>query len=101
MFPPFSGHPRLHEARRALGENDLWMRRDVIAVRVRDKGERFRLPRVEPEIRLRQINAALITHFDHFGNLCAKKPPGRKIGSAIFLEGPALSCPPHGARPVF
>ena len=34
--------------------------RDVIAMRVRDKGETFRLCGVEPEILLRQVNPALV-----------------------------------------
>ncbi len=39
--------------------------RDVIAVRVRDEGEAFRVRWVEPEILLWQINAALVLHRDH------------------------------------
>ena len=45
------------------------MRRDVIAVRVRNKSERLRIPGIEPEILFRQINAALVPNFDHAGIL--------------------------------
>jgi len=41
------------------------MRRNVVAVRVRNKGEVLCIPGVEPEILLRQINTALITNVDH------------------------------------
>jgi hypothetical protein len=45
------------------------MRRDVIAVRVRDERERLGVPRVEPDLFVRQINAALISDFNHSENL--------------------------------
>jgi len=41
------------------------MRRDVIAMGVRNKSETFRVPRIEPEIVHGQINAALVSDFDH------------------------------------
>ena len=42
--------PRLHESRGALGDNDLVMWRNVIAMRVRNEGEALCVPRVEPQI---------------------------------------------------
>src|ERR1700730_10135149 len=41
------------------------MRRDVIAVRMRDKREWLSVPRVEPKVVVRQIDAAVVTNFDH------------------------------------
>ena len=56
MFASFSRHPRLHQTRGSFRDDDLLVRRDVIAVRVRNKGKRFRVPGVEPQILFRQIN---------------------------------------------
>ncbi|MEY2548112.1 MAG: hypothetical protein QOD64_694 [Verrucomicrobiota bacterium] len=48
------------------------MRRDVIAMGMRNKRERLRVPRVEPDVFLRQINAAVVSHFYHGRNLLAQ-----------------------------
>ena len=45
-----SRQARLHQPRRSFRDDDLLMRRDVIAVGMRDKRERLRVPRIEPEI---------------------------------------------------
>src|SRR5438105_15392248 len=45
------------------------MRCDVIAVRVGNEGEAFRIPGIEPKIVRWQINAAFVTDFDHGKNL--------------------------------
>lgn len=45
------------------------MRRDVIAVSVRNEGKRLRVPRIEPDIFARQINSAFVSHFNHAANL--------------------------------
>jgi hypothetical protein len=58
----------LQQARRALGNDHLLMRRDVVAVRVRNERETFGVPRIEPEILLRQVNASLVANFDHAKN---------------------------------
>ena len=41
------------------------MRRDVIAVGMRDKRERLSIPGIEPKVFVRQINAAVVANFDH------------------------------------
>ena len=41
------------------------MRRDVIAVGMGDKGEWLSVPRIEPKVFVRQINAAVVANFDH------------------------------------
>ena len=61
----FARQARLHQARGALGDDDFLVRRDVIAVRVRNEGEALRVPRIEPQILRGQINAALVTNIDH------------------------------------
>ena len=55
----------VHETRGAIGKDDLIMRRNVVAVRVRNEGEALCIPGVEPEILLWQINAAVKTNVDH------------------------------------
>ena len=69
VFATLARHPGLHQARRPFRDDDLVMRRDMIAVRVRDEGKRLRIPGVEPDVFVRQINAAFVSHFDHPGNL--------------------------------
>ena len=63
-----AGQTRLHQTRRALGDDDFVVRRNVVAVRVRNESEMFRIPRVEPQVVRGQINAALITNFEHNKN---------------------------------
>jgi hypothetical protein len=41
------------------------VRRDVVAVGMRDKRERFSLPGIEPDTFVRQINAPVVANFDH------------------------------------
>jgi len=55
----------MHQTRSALGKDDLIVLRDVVVVPVRNEGEALCIPRVKPEILLRQINTALITNLDH------------------------------------
>jgi hypothetical protein len=55
----------LHQARSALGDDDLFVRRNVIAVRVRNEGETLCIPWIQPQILLRQVNPAFITNFNH------------------------------------
>ncbi len=50
------------------------MRCDMIAMSVRNKGERLRIPRVEPEVFVRQIDTAFVFNLEHEENLTA---PGK------------------------
>ena len=43
----------------------------MVTVRVRNECKRFCVPWVEPEILLRQVNAAFIANFDHAENYFA------------------------------
>ena len=45
------------------------MRRDVVAVGVGNEREWLRIPRIEPDLFVGQINAALVTNFNHTANL--------------------------------
>ena len=58
----------LHQVRCALRDDNLLVRCDVVAVRVRNERETFCVPWIEPEILLRQVNAALIANFNHAQN---------------------------------
>ncbi len=68
VFVAFPREAGLHEAGGALGDDDLVVRRDVVAVRVRDERERFGIPGIEPDVFVRQKNAAPVVHPDHAGN---------------------------------
>ena len=60
-----------HQACCALGNDHLLMRRDVVTVRVGNERETFSVPRVQPEIPLRQVNTALVANFNHAENYFA------------------------------
>ena|SRR5262249_28927590 len=55
----------LHQACCALGNDHLLVRRDVIAVRVGNERETLWVPRIKPQILLRQVNTALVANFNH------------------------------------
>ena len=79
-----------HQACCALRNDHLLMRRDVVTVRVGNERETFSVPRVQPEIPLRQVNTALVANFDHAENyvaICvssiARLMPMRTVGCAL------------------
>ena len=55
----------LHQVRRALGDDNFSVRCDMVAVRVRNEREAFCVPRIEPEIMLRQVNPAVVANCNH------------------------------------
>ena len=65
----------------------MW--RDVIAMRVRHKRQPFRIPGVEPEILVREINAALVSDLDHRSNYARKRAVAtfRVTAHALTLTG--------------
>ena len=79
------------------------MRRDVIAVGMRDKREWLSLPRIEPKAFVRQINAALVTNFDHkkFYALNRTGETGIRPHSAHGSIDSALRFAFHDADEVF
>ena len=64
-FLAFSRETRSHQMRGSLRNDDLAMRCNVIAVRVRNESEILGLPGVEPKILLWQKDATLISDIDH------------------------------------
>jgi hypothetical protein len=65
-FQPVFGDP---EAAAEQGCGDFrtqgrLVAREMVGVGVRDKGTRFRVPWVQPQVGLRQVEAALVTNFD-------------------------------------
>ena len=56
---------RLHQAGSAFRNDDLLMRCNVIAMGMRNEGEGFCLPRIQPKIMTRQKDAALVMNIDH------------------------------------
>src|SRR4029453_12253193 len=65
VFRAGAWQPALHQARCTLGNNDFFVGRNVVAMRVRNESELLCIPRVEPQILMRQVNPALITNFNH------------------------------------
>ena len=57
-----------HQACCAFRNDHLLVRSDVVTVRVGNERERFCIPRVQPDILLRQVNTALVANFDHAEN---------------------------------
>src|SRR6266487_5293032 len=68
MLDARARQPDLHQMCRALRNDDLFVRRNVVTVRVRNECERFCVPWIQPEILLRQVNAAFIANFNHLEN---------------------------------
>jgi len=58
----------LHQVRRALGDDNFSVRCDMVAVRMRNERETFCVPRIQPEIVLRQVNAAVVANCNHAKN---------------------------------
>ena len=73
MLATFSREASLQEAGGALGDNDLLVRRDVVAVGVRNESERFWLPGVEPDVFVRQVEPAFVLHPNHSPKLTAAR----------------------------
>src|SRR4051812_20523831 len=92
MFDPFPSDPRLHEPRRSSTGDHLRMPRRVVAVRMRDKGERLRIGRIQPQVVGGQMNTAAITNVDHEHDYCA-------ISTTRFQRANDLSKPVE--RPGF
>jgi hypothetical protein len=84
VLDPRSRHPRLHQSCGAFGENDLFVRRDVVAMRMGNEGEPFGFPRVQPEIGRGKMNATIIAHLDH---------PKTVTHLSDFCRGRAVSVP--------
>ena len=70
-LPESAGPARSQQARGPLRDDDLIVRRDVVAVRVRDESKRLRVRRIEPDAFVRQINAPLVSDRNHGGKLAA------------------------------
>src|SRR5689334_15680457 len=87
VLDPWSRHPGVHQAGRFFGQNYLAVRRDMIAVRMRDEGEPLWIPRIEPQILRRQINAPFVSNFNHLLTYARKpRPPNpcSRISAACF-----------------
>ncbi len=65
VFGAMTRHAVSKQTRRPLGKDDLFVRRYVVAMRVRNESEGLCVPRVQPQILPRQINAAFVPNFDH------------------------------------
>lgn len=65
MFVALAGKPNLHETGRAFRNDHFFMRGDVIAVRVGDKGEWLRIPRIQPNTLVRKKDPAIVLHRNH------------------------------------
>ena len=82
MFRAITRHPALEQARCPLGNNDLLVRRYVVAVRVRNESQAFCLPGVQPQIWLRQINPAFVMDFNHSEEIYFQIRMSKTTGSA-------------------
>src|SRR5215470_64374 len=60
-----------HQACCALGHDHFLVQRDVVTMRVGNERETFCVPRVQPEILLRQVQPSLVANFDHAENYFA------------------------------
>src|SRR6266403_5825826 len=65
VFDAMTRQPTLKQTCCRLGNDNLLVRRNVVAVRVRNKSETLCVPRIQPKVLFRQVNAALVTNFNH------------------------------------
>ncbi len=85
MFVTLARQARLHEARGPFRDDNLIVRRDMVAVRMRDEGERLRLPWIKPDVFVRQINAPLVLHRKHGAKLTASGEARERAQRELFL----------------
>ena len=65
MLVPFPRQSCLHQTLSPFRDNNFLMRRDVVAMGMRNKRERFRIPGIQPEVVLGQINSTLVSDLNH------------------------------------
>ncbi|PYI98498.1 MAG: hypothetical protein DME98_04120 [Verrucomicrobia bacterium] len=65
VFDAMTRQPTLKQTCCRLGNDNLLVRRNMVAVRVRNKSEALCVPRIQPQVLFRQVNAALVTDFNH------------------------------------
>jgi hypothetical protein len=65
VFGAMTRHAVLKQTRRPLGNDNLLVRRYMVAMRVRNESEALCIPRVQPQILFRQVNAALVPNLNH------------------------------------
>lgn len=82
VLAPATGHARMQESGCAWRNDDLIMRRDVVAVRMGNEGETFAIPRIEPKVILRQVNTALVTNIYHVANLRSNHSSAKRSSGA-------------------
>ena len=88
MFYACRRQTRLHQPSGALRHDDLIMWRDVVAMRVRDECETLGVPRVEPQVLVRQVNAALILndHGENLGGKQGKRNHGTDASHTTYID---------------
>ena len=80
ILTPLSRHARLHQPGGSLRDNDFLVRGNVIAVGVRDEGKRLRIPGIEPDFILRQIDPSFVLDPNHGQKIIAlteRREPAR------------------------
>src|SRR5439155_8293601 len=65
VFNPTTWQLAFQQTCRSLRNDNLLVRCYVVVVCVRNKSERLRVPRIQPQVLLWQINAALVANFNH------------------------------------
>src|SRR5438270_9326294 len=66
VFDSRPRHSRLEQTRGALGKNHFLVRRDVVAVGMRNESEPLRLPGIEPQIVRGKENPVIVAHIEHW-----------------------------------
>ena len=78
----------------ALGNDNLLVWRDVVAVCVRNEREAFCVPWVQPHILFRQVNAALVANFNHRKKYF--RIPASSIAAATLMRSMGYALTPAG-----
>jgi hypothetical protein len=65
VFDAMTWQPTLKQTCCRLGNDNLLVRRNVVAVRVRNKSQTPCVPRIQPKVLFWQENAAFVANFNH------------------------------------
>jgi hypothetical protein len=86
MFRSVTWQPVLEQTRCPLGNNDLLVRRYVVAVGVRNESKAFCVPGIQPQIWLRQVKPAFVMNFNHSEEIYFRIRMSKTTGSTRMQD---------------
>src|SRR5215470_2529761 len=81
VFCAMTGQPASKQTRCPFGDDDLLVRRYVVAVRVRNESKALGVPRIQPQVLLRQIDPSLVTNVNHKMKLTCRLARAKSVAA--------------------